>query len=209
MKSHYIDLIEQTFDFPQEEFKLNDGKLIFHDINLSELIEKYGTPLKFRYLPKISTNIQQAKKWFKDALTANNYKGKYYYCYCTKSSHFQPVLEEVLKNDTHLETSSAFDIDIVKNLTKNKLFSKNQYVICNGFKRDQYIVNIASLINDGYSNCIPVIDNYEELSLLQKETDKPFKIGIRIASEEEPKFEFYTSRLGIGYKKIMPIIGTN
>ena len=33
MKSHYIDLIEQTFDFPQEEFKLNDGELIFHDIN--------------------------------------------------------------------------------------------------------------------------------------------------------------------------------
>ncbi len=30
------------------------------------------------------------------------------------------------------------------------------------------------------------------------------KIGIRIASEEEPKFEFYTSRLGIGYKNIVP-----
>ncbi|MAS20819.1 MAG: arginine decarboxylase, partial [Leeuwenhoekiella sp.] len=29
-------------------------------------------------------------------------------------------------------------------------------------------------------------------------------IGIRIASEEEPKFEFYTSRLGIGYKNIVP-----
>ena len=32
----------------------------------------------------------------------------------------------------------------------------------------------------------------------------PFKIGIRIASEEEPKFEFYTSRLGIGYRNIVP-----
>ncbi len=31
-----------------------------------------------------------------------------------------------------------------------------------------------------------------------------FKVGIRIASEEEPKFEFYTSRLGIGYKNIVP-----
>jgi hypothetical protein len=30
------------------------------------------------------------------------------------------------------------------------------------------------------------------------------KIGIRIAAEEEPKFEFYTSRLGIGYKNILP-----
>ena len=29
-------------------------------------------------------------------------------------------------------------------------------------------------------------------------------MGIRIASEEEPKFEFYTSRLGIGYKNIVP-----
>jgi arginine decarboxylase len=29
-------------------------------------------------------------------------------------------------------------------------------------------------------------------------------LGIRIASEEEPKFEFYTSRLGIRYKDIIP-----
>ena len=28
--------------------------------------------------------------------------------------------------------------------------------------------------------------------------------AIRIAAEEEPKFEFYTSRLGIGYKDIVP-----
>lgn len=34
--------------------------------------------------------------------------------------------------------------------------------------------------------------------------DKPFEIGVRIASEEEPKFEFYTSRLGIGYRNIAP-----
>jgi arginine decarboxylase len=30
------------------------------------------------------------------------------------------------------------------------------------------------------------------------------KIGIRIASEEEPKFDFYTSRLGIRYNDILP-----
>jgi arginine decarboxylase len=49
-----------------------------------------------------------------------------------------------------------------------------------------------------------VIDNYEEIALLTRDIDKDFKIGIRIASEEEPKFEFYTSRLGIGYKNIIP-----
>jgi arginine decarboxylase len=40
--------------------------------------------------------------------------------------------------------------------------------------------------------------------MLLEHTDKEFKCGIRIAAEEEPKFEFYTSRLGIGYKDILP-----
>ena len=40
--------------------------------------------------------------------------------------------------------------------------------------------------------------------MLSDEIDGKFNIGIRIASEEEPKFEFYTSRLGIGYKNIVP-----
>ncbi len=77
-------------------------------------------------------------------------------------------------------------------------------MICNGFKRAAYIDNIARLINSGHSRCIPIIDNYEELSLLDESIEVPFKVGIRIASEEEPKFEFYTSRLGIGYKDIIP-----
>ncbi|MDX1331872.1 MAG: arginine decarboxylase, partial [Robiginitalea sp.] len=64
--------------------------------------------------------------------------------------------------------------------------------------------NVARLINNGQVNCIPILDNYEELSLLSEKIKTPFKVGIRIASEEEPKFEFYTSRLGIGYKDIVP-----
>ena len=70
-------------------------------------------------------------------------------------------------------------------------------------RQDQYVTNIARLINNGHKNTIPIIDNYEELDLLQAEIKGKFKIGIRIAAEEEPKFEFYTSRLGIGYKNIV------
>jgi arginine decarboxylase len=134
----------------------------------------------------------------------NNYKGKYHYCYCTKSSHFKPVLNEALKNDIHIETSSAFDINIVEKLKEKGRIKDNTYIICNGFKRDQYIDNIANLINGGHQNCIPIIDNYEEIDLLSDAINDTFKVGIRIASEEEPKFEFYTSRLGIGYKNIVP-----
>ncbi|MCB0423744.1 MAG: arginine decarboxylase [Mangrovimonas sp.] len=204
MNTKYIDLITQTFYFPQDEFTLEDKYLQFHGIDLMQLVEDYGTPLKFTYLPQISNNINKAKGWFASALKKNKYRGKYFYCYCTKSSHFKHVLNEALKNDIHIETSSAFDIDIVEDLKNQGKINDNTFVICNGFKRDQYIQNIARLINNGHKNCIPIIDNYEEIDLLSQSIDKKFNIGIRIASEEEPKFEFYTSRLGIGYKNIVP-----
>ena len=204
MNTKYIDLINQTFDFPQEEFKVEKGQLQFHDIDLMALTQKYGAPLKFTYLPQISNNINRAKKWFAEAIERHNYKGKYFYCYCTKSSHFKHVLEEALKNDIHIETSSAFDIDIVEQLKASGKITDDTYVISNGFKRAQYVTNIARLINNGHKNAIPIIDNYEEIDLLSQEIKGNFNVGIRIASEEEPKFEFYTSRLGIGYKNILP-----
>lgn len=205
MKNRYIDLIDQTFDFPQEEFQINQtDELQFHGIDLMALINEYGSPFRFTYLPKISKNIQKAKLWFQDALIENEYSGKYHYCYCTKSSHFRHVLEEALKNDIHIETSSALDIEIVKKLKEEGKILDTTYVLCNGFKRGTYIDNIATLINSGHKNCFPIIDNYEEIHLLNKQIKGNYKIGIRIASEEEPKFEFYTSRLGIGYKNIVP-----
>ena len=194
MNTKYIDLIEQTFDFPQEEFSMRNNQLFFHNIDLNKLVTQYGSPLKFTYLPKISENIQKAKGWFANAFKKYNYKGAYHYCYCTKSSHFSFVLNEALKNKIHIETSSAVDINIVEKLKDQKKLTNDDYIICNGFKRNAYISNIARLI----------IDNYEELELLENEIDRKFKVGIRIASEEEPKFEFYTSRLGIGYKNIVP-----
>lgn len=204
MRNKYIDLIDQTFYFPQDEFDLEGDELLFHNINLMELVEKYGTPLKFTYLPQISNNIRRAKKWFDKAMKKHKYQGEYHYCYCTKSSHFKHVLHEALKNDIHIETSSAFDINIVNNLIEEGKISEKNYILCNGFKRDTYIDNIADLINRGYTNCIPIIDNYEEMSLLNEKIKGNYSIGIRIASEEDPKFEFYTSRLGIGYKNIVP-----
>lgn len=204
MNTKYSDLIDQTYYFPQEEFQVEGSELQFHGIDLMELVKEYGAPLKFTYLPKISENINRAKKWFADALEKSNYKGSYNYCYCTKSSHFEHVLNEALKNDIHIETSSAVDIDIVEALKEKGKITDDTFVICNGFKRDQYVSNIANLINEGHRNCIPIIDNYEEIDLLTEAIDDKFKIGIRIASEEEPKFEFYTSRLGIGYKNIVP-----
>jgi arginine decarboxylase len=181
-----------------------DDELYFHDINMMDIIKQYGTPLKISYLPKISSQIQQAKRLFNVAIAKSGYTGSYNFCYCTKSSHFSFVLEEVIRNDVYLETSSAFDINIIESLFEQELIDKKKTIICNGFKRGQYIDNIARLIETGFENVVPIIDNINEFGELISKTDKAINIGIRIASEEEPKFEFYTSRLGIGYQDIIP-----
>src|SRR4029078_12650293 len=109
-----------------------------------------------------------------------------------------------LKHDIHLETSSAFDIPIIKSLYAEKRIDKNTFIICNGYKRPQYIDYIADLINSGFENVIPVLDSMNELPLYEGKIKgrKKVKVGIRIAAEEEPNFEFYTSRLGIRYDEI-------
>ena len=203
MNTRYKDLIDQTFDFPQNEFATKDGSLYYHGINLEELAESYGTPLKFVYLPKIGENIERARLWFNKAFEKYNYKGDYIYCYCTKSSHFSYVIEEALKHGIHLETSSAFDINIIENLYQKDLITKEHFILCNGFKNEKYINKIADLINEGFTNTVTIIDNLEELQKITSKVNPPIQIGLRIASEEEPKFPFYTSRLGIGYKDIV------
>ena len=204
MKTKYIDLIDQTYFFPQEEFTLRDDNLLFHGIDLMQLVEQYGSPLKFMYLPKISENISKAKQWFADAFRKYDYHGAYHYCYCTKSSHFRHVIERALDAGVYIETSSASDLSIVNVLLNEKKVKPTDWVICNGFKQQEYVDKIAQLMTSKAVNVLPVLDNYVEIEQLKSKTSEPFSVGIRIASEEEPKFEFYTSRLGIGYRNIVP-----
>ncbi|MBN8676960.1 MAG: arginine decarboxylase [Chitinophagales bacterium] len=204
MKNTYHDLVAQTFDFPQDGFSLKNNRLLFNEIDVYELIKKYGTPLKLTYLPKIGEKIQTARKLFRDAIQRHNYNGKYIYCYCTKSSHFSFILNEVLENGTQLETSSAFDIDLIWRLYKQGKINKGTTIVNNGYKPRPYVERIVSLINEGFTNVTPVLDNAQELemfdSLLSKGTQS---IGLRMATEEEPNFEFYTSRLGIRQSEIL------
>ena len=204
MKTKYIDLIQQTYEFPQEGFSVEDNELLFNNVPLMDVIKQYGTPLKITYLPKISENIHKAKRYFNVAIAKADYQSSYHYCYCTKSSHFEFVLSEVLKNDVHLETSSAFDLNLIETLNELGQFDKTNYIICNGCKKQAYIDNIAMMLEKGFENTIPVLDSKREFDLIEKCVTKPCQVGIRIASEEEPRFEFYTSRLGIRYNDIIP-----
>lgn len=205
MDNTYSNLINQTFNFPQEGFEVQDEELYFNDIPLMNIIKQYGTPLKISYLPKISSQIQKAKRLFNVAMAKVDYKGKYTYCYCTKSSHFSFVLDEVLKNDVHIETSSTFDIQIIKEQYQKKALNKDTYIICNGYKRGIYKQAITELINDGF-NVIPVLDHLDEVDYYKKYAKADnVNLGIRISTEEEPSFTFYSSRLGIRSSEIMKL----
>ena len=202
MKNSYADLIDQTYYFPQEGFDIKDGYLYFHGVSLQHLIEEYGTPFKLTYLPKIGDQIKKAKNLFKKAMRSNSYKGKYYYCYCTKCCHFQHVISEAVKHDVHLETSSSFDIDLILKLYEEGKIDTSIVLVHNGFKTEDYIRKILKINELGFKNSITVLDSMRELKRFAALNVK-LKIGIRMATDLQPKSDYYTSRLGIQPKEIL------
>ncbi|MBT8233443.1 MAG: arginine decarboxylase [Saprospiraceae bacterium] len=208
MKNTYFDLIDQSYYFPQDGFDLKDNYLSFHGISLKYLIKKYGTPFKLLYLPRIGEQIKRAKNLFNRALKKNNYQGKYNYCYCTKCCHFSHVVKAALKEGVHLETSSSFDIDLILKLLEEGQVKKSTIVVHNGYKTEQYLEKIIKLNQIGFKNSILVLDSKTEIRRVKKyaaQLDKPLKIGIRMAIDEEPQSSYYTSRLGIRPIEIMDL----
>jgi arginine decarboxylase len=204
MKNTYFDLVEQSYYFPQEGFDLRDGYLTFHGISLKYLIEKYGTPFKLIYLPRIGDQIKKARNLFNRAIKANNYQGNYHYCYCTKCCHFHHVISAALKHNVNLETSSAFDIDLIEKLYKKGELDKSRIIVHNGYKTEDYIIKILNLQKMGFENSIIVLDSPKELNKVVKLAGKQkIKIGLRMAIDEEPQSAYYTSRLGIRHTEIV------
>ena len=204
----YVDLIHQNYEFPTVEFKELKNELFFHDIPLMKLIKKYGTPLRLTYLPKITQQVQKARRLFRNAMKKYDFEGEYTYCYCTKSSHFSFIVEEALKSDIFLETSSFNDLEIVKSLSAKGKIDKEIYILCNGYKQKKYTDGIVDLFTKGFTNIVPIFDNMKEFDAYDGKVEGKMKIGIRLAADEEPKFEFYTSRLGVRPSEVVSFYNT-
>ncbi len=210
MKNTYFDLIEQSYYFPQEGFDLRDDYLTFHGISLKYLINKYGTPFRLMYLPRIGEQIKKARNLFNRAIKAQDYSGKYHYCYCTKCCHFHHVVRAALREKVNLETSSAFDIDLVRKLFAQGEIDKSIIILHNGYKTDDYLQKIIALQRDGFNNCIVILDNQAELDRMMKYAgDQKMKIGLRLAIDEESQSTYYTSRLGIRNNAMMDFYEKN
>jgi len=185
-----------------KEFKIQNSNLYFSDIELMSLIQKYGSPLKLIYLPKIGEQVRKAKTLFNKYINKYSYSGKYEYCYCTKSNHFAPIIDEVLKHNVKLETSSSYDIDIIINLFENNKISKDIYIINNGIKTKEQLEKILHLYSLGFNNVIIVLDSKNELNrLLSVSKECKLKIGLRLSTDN--------SRFGIDKSEIVDFYNKN
>ncbi len=198
MKNTFFDLVEQTFYFPQEGFDLQGDYLKFHGVSIKYLIEKYETPFRLIYLPRIGEQIKRVRNLFKRAMKKYNYSGHYHFCYCTKCCHFHHVVSAAMKHNVNLETSSSFDIDLILKLYEKKELNKSCIIIHNGYKTDDYLQKIIMLQDKGFKSSVVILDSVYELDrLLRFASGRKIKIGLRMAIDEEPQSAYYTSRLGI------------
>ncbi len=204
MKTTYFDLVEQTYYFPQSGFDLKNDYLTFNGISIKYLIEKYSTPFKIVYLPSIEDKIKKVRNLFKKAFKQESYNANYNFCYCTKCCHFKHVVNAALKQKVNLETSSSFDIDLIRNLYATKKISKDIYLIHNAYKTDNYILKIIELQKEGFYNSIIILDSKKELKrCLEKAGNHKLKIGLRMAVNEAPHATYHISRFGIRQNELL------
>ena len=179
MKEHLFSAHEIRLP---NEFSIDNACLTYRNVNLLELVKKHGTPLKFTVLPSITHKIKIMKDYFKLAFDVNNYKGKYRYYYCTKSSHFNHVLKTVLLSDVGIEISSACDTELISSLTKTGQIPPDTQIICNGYKTEDYLTGIFKLMCDKRCTVLPIVDSKGELEHYIEHSKRltNISIGIRL-----------------------------
>ena len=207
MKNNYKELIEQTYNFPQEGFDLQKDRLHFNGIDLKKILDNYRTPLRISYLPKIREQIQKARNLFYQAFKKYDYAGSYEYCYCTKCCHFSYVIKTALKESVSLETSSSYDIDLILKLYEHGALSKDATILHNGIKTEEYLEKIRLLQNLDFERTVIILDSVQELERINNQKlEKPIKIGLRLSIDEEPQAAYYTSRLGINKQELLKLV---
>ncbi len=209
MKITYEQLLRKTFPLPQKNFELKNGSLYFHGLPLLELAEQYGTPFKLTVLPHIKRQIEQAREYFSLAFRQIKYAGQYHYCYCTKSNQFAPVLREVLRQQAGLETSSAFDMELLLRLHQKSPLPPRLPIIHNGYKTESYLQKILELHRMNIADNILILDSPTEWQRFQKmlraqTLPSPMPIGLRMATHTEPGSPYHSSRLGLRPEEIIP-----
>jgi len=168
-----------------EYLHVKDNVLYYKGTNLYELAKRYDSPLEVGYLDMIPTKIETIKTLFNQSISRHNYLGTYNYAYATKANYYCEVVATACKNIKFLETSSAYDINIIIRLAELNLIDSTYTIVCNGFKNEKYIDKIVQLLQMNI-NVIPIIENYTELEMLIN-SEVEMQVGIRYNSDFDSK----------------------
>lgn len=206
MKKTYLNKISPKL-YKLLNIKKKKNRLCYFGIDISNEVIKKNKNISITSLKQIQNNISFLTNCFQKSILKFGYKGKYNYCYCTKSNHLKKVFEVAYKSCNNIETSSEIDIDILLYLEKYKKLNKKSFFIHNGPKTKNYLKKIILLNSLGFYNTIIVVDSINEIIKLKKlNVNKKIKIGIRIAVKRL-KNNFDENRFGIDKKGILELYG--
>ncbi|MBO7218443.1 MAG: hypothetical protein J6V40_00505 [Clostridia bacterium] len=169
-----------------EYLSIKDDVLYYKDINLLDLVEKYHAPLEVAYTPMIEEKIKYLKDLFASKIAKYKYPASYNYAYATKANYYSEVVLTALNHVDMLETSSAYDIDIIYKLAKDGYIKPGYTIICNGFKNEKYVTTLNNLLSMGL-HIIPIIENEKEFDLISSIKDHNIDVGLRYNSDFESR----------------------
>ncbi len=158
------------------------------DIDLYEVIEglearDLTTPVVVRFSDILAHRLKHLHDAFAQAIAENDYRNGYASVFPIKVNQQRLVVEEVYRYGAQfgfgLEVGSKPELLAVMAMTEN---ASDRLIICNGFKDDSYIEAVTLATKLGRT-IIPVVENFDELSLILKHADKyqvrP-RIGVRV-----------------------------
>ncbi len=178
----YGDWLQEKYDRPNGQLNsflsLRDQHLYLCDLDLTEQVQHYGTPLELVYTPLINDRVRQMIDWFAEARAATHYPGGFIYANASKANVAEEVIRHAIIGGAHYETSSSYDIDIARLLWQHKVLPGDRLIINNGFKLGAYADNIKQLRREGHTNVVPVFDSPQEIDLFA-DFELPLTVGLR------------------------------
>jgi arginine decarboxylase len=157
-----------------------DGRLLLGDqLDVQEMVERYGTPLELSYCPLIAKQIQRMQRWASRASTMSGYRGGFVYAYATKANYSADAVRTALAAGAHYETSAAADVQSAHSLWQSGILSGERYIFCNGSKDDDYLRAITALRKAGHTRVVAILDDLAELETYLHCDLPPLMLGLR------------------------------
>ena len=178
--------------------EIKNNELFYNGYSLKDLARTYGTPLKITFLDLIKDHIVSLKDSFDKAIKKNNYPARFIYLNANKANYGALEVTEAFKWADGLETSSYYDLLFTHELFRRFPEYKYKYLVCNGYKLNDYIGEIVKIQSEGIK-IIDIIDSVSEYEALKK-TGLSLEVGLRIHIEAlyaEKEEEIKNDRFGL------------